>query len=410
MKTLGILIFVLASLDMYAAPHLPLDLSFSEYQKIYQNLPREKSKDKQTEVDFAIEAGQKMSDWIKLINSNRSADQAIRLTSKESQSNGIPIESPKKYGPKTIKADYQDLVAHMPKELAKVILFGEELTTQPPLKDDDFIFWCRKVSLLYQTAVRWTTMKGWLGYYAQRKKEDVRGFYTLKKRKNLDAQLKNYENLEEKDKFILKESLIGICLNSSVAKYKCELTFFEAVQLNKLVEYKNRYWSRAQTNWEGFFKISNPRDDVSWVESSPGVMQVVFKDPKDEEIASWLKQNVEDEFNWREKNWSMELNFISGNYQTAYIEFKKNVTPHVKGGNKIVMDANTQLEEYGVKWTIRHEFGHILRLPDCYHEFYDEEEKVMVNYQIDVSDLMCSRAGQMNERIFKELKRVYLKK
>ena len=30
-----------------------------------------------------------------------------------------------------------------------------------------------------------------------------------------------------------------------------------------------------------------------------------------------------------------------------------------------------------------------------------------VNYQIDVNDLMCSRSGNMNERIFKELKRTY---
>lgn len=73
------------------------------------------------------------------------------------------------------------------------------------------------------------------------------------------------------------------------------------------------------------------------------------------------------------------------------------------------MDSNTDIQEYGVRWTIRHEFGHILRLPDCYTEFYDTKEQVMVNYQLDTTDLMCSRAGLMNERIYQELKKHYQK-
>ena len=72
-------------------------------------------------------------------------------------------------------------------------------------------------------------------------------------------------------------------------------------------------------------------------------------------------------------------------------------------------DANTPLEEYEVQWTIRHEFGHILRLPDYYVEFYDTHEDIAINYQLDTTDLMCSRAGDFNERIYTELKRVYFR-
>ena len=138
-------------------------------------------------------------------------------------------------------------------------------------------------------------------------------------------------------------------------------------------------------------------------------MEVTFKDPKNEVIADWLKVNIEDEFRRPLLNWNLEMRFIRGGWFTAYLEFKKNVTPHVSGGNKVVMDANTDIEEYGVRWTIRHEYGHILRIPDCYHEFYDKERNLMINYQLDVTDLMCSRAGVMNDRIYEELKRVYYK-
>jgi hypothetical protein len=79
----------------------------------------------------------------------------------------------------------------------------------------------------------------------------------------------------------------------------------------------------------------------------------------------------------------------------------------VSDGNTIVIDRNTDIDEYEVRWTIRHEFDHVLRLPDCYIEFYDQELGAAVNYQIDTSDLMCSRAGNINQRIVDELKRVY---
>lgn len=73
------------------------------------------------------------------------------------------------------------------------------------------------------------------------------------------------------------------------------------------------------------------------------------------------------------------------------------------------MDSNQPIEEYDSQWTIRHEFGHVLGLPDCYHEFYDTTQEAYVNYQFDVTDLMCSRAGNMNERIYLELKKAYQK-
>jgi hypothetical protein len=99
-----------------------------------------------------------------------------------------------------------------------------------------------------------------------------------------------------------------------------------------------------------------------------------------------------------------------GNYPNgALLKFEAGVVPHVNGlgGNEIVMDSTQPIEEYESQWTIRHEYGHVIGLPDCYHEFYDSELGAFVNYQLDVTDLMCSRAGNMKERIYKELVRVY---
>lgn len=411
------LFFILTNLGLVQAghslqvKHLPLEMTFSEYQSLYANLSQTKSMAGITlepEVQASINAGEKMSEWIKLINSNRSGDTAIRLTSKGTQ-RGIPIDKPSKYGPTTISKKLASLKLEMPKEMS-VIIFGDKDIQKTPIVDDlEFILWCKKVSGNYQSAVRWTGMKRWLSHYEKRKAQDVRGYFYLNGLADLDEVLENFSNLDQKLAKKVSDSLVGLCLNSGEKQKSCNRKLKSFMSKNKLVEFKNRYWSAAIKNWDSFYKITNPRKDVVWSKKAPGVMEVVFKDPKNREISNWLKDNVEDEFRLVNKNWSLEMRYIPGKFGTAHLEFKKNVTPHVSGGNKIVMDANTELEEYGVKWTIRHEFGHILRIPDCYHEFYDRDLNLMINYQLDVTDLMCSRAGSMNERIFNELKRHYLK-
>ena len=73
------------------------------------------------------------------------------------------------------------------------------------------------------------------------------------------------------------------------------------------------------------------------------------------------------------------------------------------------MDANAPLTEYDVKWTIRHEYGHVLGFPDCYLEFWDKELKAIVSYQLDTSDLMCSRRGHLKQRHFDALRDAYFR-
>lgn len=197
-------------------------------------------------------------------------------------------------------------------------------------------------------------------------------------------------------------------MNSGTSLSTCEKSFDLAASINNVRDYKNKYWKDGQNTWKSFYEISRPRTDVTWSKDAPEVMSAPFVDPANAKIAKWLKDNIEDEF--KTDSWNFELNFTADNAGTAYLQFKPNVTPHVTQGNIIVMDANSPIEEFSVKWTIRHEYGHILRLPDCYVEFYDEKEEVAVNYQLDVTDLMCSRSGDMNDRIYQELKRVYFNK
>jgi len=391
--------------------HLELDLSTQEYDALLKQFLSAKGNGLETmepESQMAISGGQKFSQWLVKINQARRSDDQIRLTSANTR-RGIPIDSPSIYGPKQIKERLEELLQTLPSAMKEVAYGNSAISSTLPLEKELFIEWGRKIDKLYQTAVRWTTsVKPWLSYYKQRKKDDVRGYYYLSKYPNLDQILNDYNNLSDQEKTKLEEYLIGICQNSGTEVQNCQGRFDNAVAKNSLLSFKNSFWSTSKETWDSFFKIDNPRRDIDWTSAHADTLEVPFKDPNNSRIANFLKENIEDEFKW--KNWGLQLNMVSGGFGTAHLEFSPNVTPHVTGGNTIVMDANTPIEEYEVQWTIRHEYGHILRFPDCYVEFYDEAIESVVNYQLDVNDLMCSRAGNMNQRIYDELKLVYFKK
>jgi hypothetical protein len=394
--------------------HLPLEMSTAEYQQLLRQhwfkLGDGATKANSPEIQTAIDGGEVLFKWLKRLNAIRPADDQIRLSSGTVRGGGIPIDKPSKYGPKTIIEKLNKIQTEMPKAMLTIIYGGMTMTDLIPasIAKEDFIKHGRSANYLYQTAVRWTTaIEPWLDYYKRNKKRDVRGLFHLKKMSDLDGTLNDYFVLSNELKAELKNHLTGLCMNAGLSLSKCERAFNKAAQTAKVREFKNKYWSRGQATWDTFYNISKARTDVSWSKKTPHLMSAPFRNPNNPRIANWLKENIEAEF--KTDTWNFELNFEQGAPGMAYLEFKPNVTPHVSGGNVVVMDANSPIEEFSVKWTIRHEYGHILRMPDCYVEFYDEKEEVAVNYQLDVTDLMCSRAGDMNDRIYNELKRVYYK-
>ncbi|MBT3586314.1 MAG: hypothetical protein HN509_15510 [Halobacteriovoraceae bacterium] len=392
--------------------HMPLELTFEESLSWNKNLLESTNKDATEQIPEtkeSIRAGERMNKWLKMINAARPADQQIRLTNSANRGNGIPIDRPSKYGPSTIIERLNKLKSELPEALKKVMIGNAEITAELPVSTEEFIKWAKVVSRLYQTAVRWTGMSRWLPWLAQNKKRDVRGFFYLKKVEDLDAQLKVFGTLTTEVQSNYKNWLSGVCQNSGKKPKACLRELETAIEAKLVFDYKKNYWDKAQAAWNSFFEISKPRRDVTWTSEQPGVMNVTFKDPKNERIADWLKINIEEEFKRPLLDWRLQFNFVEGGMGTAFLKFEAGVTPHVTAGNIIVMDANSPIEEWSVRWTIRHEYGHILRIPDCYVEFYDTEVKLMVNYQLDVTDLMCSRSGDMNDRLYHELKKNYFK-
>lgn len=387
-----------------APPHLDLEMTSAEYRehlKTFESLTED-----HPAIAEALNLGSRLSQWITLINEERTESAAIRLTSSTTRG-GIPIDKPSTYSPELIQQRVSEILKDLPKELKDILLESSELPRTLPVDDETFIKHARLIDRQYQSAARFKSIDQWRGYYADAANKDVRGYYYLTTNKIGETELRERTLIPEDKLAPIKEALIQICQNATSNLDRCSKNLEKACDKNTLAKFYKSYIAKAQKNWDSFFIIPRNarRRDIVWENN---IATVPFNTPKIEKFIPYLQDNIEDEF--RFENWGLKLNFGSFTNGPRLI-FRPNVVPHVNalGGNEIVMDSNQPIEEYESQWTIRHEFGHVLGLPDCYHEFYDMKNKVYVNYQFDITDLMCSRAGDMNERIYLELKKAYEK-
>lgn len=415
-----------------ASPHLELDLSSEElrYQlkklghrdntikwedtqatKNFADIGQEKTQNLMpSSIDRGLKWGDKLSLWIEHENLKRSETNKLRLSDPKLR-RGIPPEEPSKYSPKTIENDQQTLISVAHTNFVQVLEEKNAFPSALPWDDEIFLNWARKVNRIYQQSARYKLLAPHLAYYRNQKRKDIRGFLYLNKNKIDAIALRNFSNWDEKQKIEVKTALIGLCLNYANMISKCQAEWSTTEQLaDGPARFYEKYFKPAETVYQAFFKIPAEavRSDLTWSAKNINLATLPFDLPSNKKIHDYLQINIENEYRWND--WSFHLDF--GAYPNSpQVIFKAGATPHVDrlGGNQIIMDANQSIDEYESQWTIRHEFGHVLGLPDCYIEFYDDQEEAFINYQIDTSDLMCSRAGNMNQRIYDELKRNYLK-
>lgn len=354
-------------------------------------------------VSEAIRVGTKNMNWLKHMNDLRPNDQKIALT-KPGELTPIPIDKPKIYSPSTVEKDFKELEAATPESMKNIIFGDGEFTDNPPESIEVYIVWAKKVDKMYQTAARWMIMKPYLLYYQQNKVADIRGYYYLSKEEGLNEKLTGFATLSAEEKARLSPLLVNMCENKDGLN-GCESKFQNAVKANKVLGFYQNYFNKSKETFEENFVIGAVRTDIRWTSADPSRAYIPIRPTNSAEVNHFLEYNIEDEWKW--DGWNLDLEFQSN--AAIHVEFVPGATPHVDGlaGNKITMDGNAPLTEWDVQWTIRHEFGHSLGFPDCYVEFYDNNLKAMVNYQIDTANMMCSRAGKMQEVHYSEMKKNY---
>jgi hypothetical protein len=363
-------------------------------------------------LDSIVKVGERNLAWLSHINSLRPANDKISLTSKETM-HGIPIDQPSEYNVNLIQKKLETLKPTIPAPMQDVLFGAQAFPDSPNVPLKDYINSARELDRVYQLALRWRMMLPYLDYLTERRHQDVRGWYFLSKLDGRAEKLKNFSQQDSKLQAQLREWLTGLCFNSEGNDdiSECETAVESMIKNGQDLEaYYQSLAPDSQKVYESFFLIPDQvqRAEITEVAGDHPHLEVPFTDPVKDEVRHFLQDNVQDE--WRIGDWHLDVSF-SNAPGLAHIEFQSGATPHVNqvGGDTIVMNANQPLTEYDANWTIRHEFGHVLGFLDCYVEFYKREQNVIVSYQFDTDNLMCSRRGHIQERHRAELERIYTK-
>jgi hypothetical protein len=386
-------------------PHMDLEMTGFEYEQMM----------KQEEFlieplvgkhmfDDIFKTGKRNLDWNRLLNQHRNAP--ISFSSPETQL-GFPIHKPRIYNPRIIRDNYTNLRLTMPDNLGKILFGVEPLPAELPCSIEEYIKWGLEVDRVYQIAVRWKNFEPHMAYLTAKADDDIRGYHFITSTPGLLSKIKDWSRLSEQERTETRQWLIQVCRNNLEDALRCSGLVGEAINSNQAFVFFSEHKNGSEKILQEMMTIPNGAKFPATEWTSPNIIEVPFIDPKDQLMRSYLVENLQGE--WRLFPFSLQVLFVPEHTFGVQVIWSPGITPHVPGlgADKIFMDSNAPLNQYDVQWTIRHEFGHVLGFPDCYIEFYDNELKAIVSYQIDTGDLMCSRRGHIKGRHVDEMERVY---
>lgn len=397
----------LINLPAFAKPALEFEMTSKEYRALFEKMHADKKlamRVSESPLNFILALGKRNLDWVEELNKHRDADHQLQLTTPEATV-AYPIDHPGYSNPKIILQRLDALKNTMPKEMFDVIFSAQSLPQTTSIDDATFVINARLLDRIYQAASRWILQEPMLDEYTQLAQYDIRGYYYLSKEENLDKKLKYWKKLDNETKLQYANWLVNECNNAIGDESDCKSRLDQAIMSNVVDQYHQQYATQARGIFNTYFEIDEVRPEAVWNYQQPRVMDFPFTTPDRIDVRDWFKLNVEDE--WHLKDWQLKISFAN-RPGLAKIVFESGTTPNAEG-DVITMDANTPLNDYETSWTIRHEFGHILGFPDCYVEFYDAKNEVMINYQIDIDNLMCSRRGHLQATHYEQLKKYYYK-
>lgn len=393
--------------------HLDPDMEGREYLALWERLERShtaptiQTRDPLSDI---LKVGKRNLQWIDAINSHRPPESKLELSTPENQI-AYPIDNPKESNREIVTANYNALKAVLPSEMSGVLFGTADLPFTVSLDDQTFLKYALDLDRVYQSASRWLLQEPALWQYSSMAQKDVRGYHFLAREANLTDKLTHWKEQSDEVRNKLSPWLVNMCTNSKISLSSCRQQLANAVNNGTNIKpFYDKYVVASRKLYNGFFAVQNPRPDAQYDTSSPNSFVLPFKKPERKDVENWLRDNIEDE--WKFGDFQLSLDFSTQSSGAAYVTFEAGATPHVDGlgASHITMDANRNIQEYTSKWTIRHEFGHVIGFPDCYIEYYDSERKVMINYQIDTTNLMCSRRGHLQQQHLDALQKAYWSK
>ncbi|TNF02661.1 MAG: hypothetical protein EP326_02960 [Deltaproteobacteria bacterium] len=258
-----------------------------------------------------------------------------------------------------------------------------------------------RLSAASQLAVRYKNYSCQLNHLAQRKKNDVRPYYRLKDLECQDNQNEHcletrLKRWNEKDDTLYKD-LVSMCSKVHSEALCMSMISFSNAKRSLLSFYQNLKKEFHRKVIDPLFLLESRSPHLSCHTNEEGkkvlTLDLVVRPNDVVRFAGGLYTALA----YVENAWSTEkvrfkVNHLNVGEGKPIVNFKKGITSHVDSDTKSVISLNSRLQGLGLTKTLAHEIGHVIGFKDCYIEFFDQEKRSLVYYEIDrdKGNIMCS--------------------
>jgi uncharacterized protein YjaZ len=253
---------------------------------------------------------------------------------------------------------------------------------------------------LHQNSMRFEGQKCSIPQLITQQQKDLRPFMELRdfcKEKEQSDVCTNtgLEFLTDSEASFIQDKTIKLCKNFDNDGQNCEVQYSVNKENRTIGDLVSYYQNKFQI--ERFDKLFLLRDthlsfQCQHLDDDSVQMHIkVYSKSIPEEQLVLLTKFVED--SWSREKFLLALEIVNApGSDVVEIFSTASGTSYVPDQNNRQVYLSQDLDIYSSKSVLAHEFGHVLGFPDCYTEFFDNQNKDLIYYEIDKNNtnIMCS--------------------
>src|SRR5690606_15820878 len=131
--------------------------------------------------------------------------------------------------------------------------------------------------------------------------------------------LNQFNSLAPEIKDLYAERLIGVCYNSERSTESCRRKLHESAKENRVMEFYSTYSPKSKSIYDRFFRIPGKKlySGLKWTKTNPNAVTAPFVDPGHAIYRSFLKDNIEDEWQWND--WKLKVDFGNNSFNPVKV-------------------------------------------------------------------------------------------